>query len=50
LYSPTLVGEVRREYPFHLVNLRAVRKATSKPVKVSYTGLGVIAAATTNLF
>ena len=50
LYSPTLVGEVRREYPFHIVNLRAVRKATSKPVKVSYTGLGVIAAATTNLY
>src|SRR6266851_1953636 len=50
LYSPTLVGEIRREYPFHLVNLRAVRKATKKPVKVSYTGLGVIAAATTNLY
>ena len=49
LYSPTCIGEVRREVPFHLVNLRAVRKATSKPVKVSYTGLGVIAAATTNL-
>jgi len=49
LYSPTCVGEVRREVPFHLVNLRAVRKATKKPVKVSYTGLGVIAAATTNL-
>ncbi len=50
LYSPTCVGEVRREVPFHLVNLRAVRKATKKPVKVSYTGLGVIAAATTNLY
>ena len=50
LYSPTLVGEIRREYPFHIVNLRAVRKATKKPVKVSYTGLGVIAAATTNLY
>ena len=49
LFSPTCVGEVRREVPFHLVNLRAVRKATKKPVKVSYTGLGVIAAATTNL-
>ena len=49
LYSPTCIGEVRREVPFHLVNLRAVRKATKKPVKVSYTGLGVIAAATTNL-
>ena len=50
LYSPTCVGEVRREYPFHITQLRAVRKATRKPVKVSYTGLGVIAAATTNLY
>ncbi|HSS90779.1 MAG TPA: hypothetical protein VLL69_15800, partial [Streptosporangiaceae bacterium] len=50
LYSPTCVGEVRREVPFHLNHLRAVRKATKKPVKVSYTGLGVIAAATTNLY
>ena len=25
-YSPTCVGEVRREVPFHLVNLRAVRR------------------------
>ncbi len=49
LYSPTCIGEIRREVPFHMVNLRAVRKATKKPVKVSYTGLGVIAAATTNL-
>ena len=49
LFSPTCVGEISREVPFHLVNLRAVRKATKKPVKVSYTGLGVIAAATTNL-
>ena len=38
LFSPTCVGEIAREVPFHLVNLRAVRKATSKPVKVSYTG------------
>jgi methionine synthase II (cobalamin-independent) len=50
LYSPTCVGEVRREVPFHLNHLRAARKATKKPVKVSYTGLGVIAAATTNLY
>src|SRR5260370_24467788 len=46
LYSPTCIGEIRREVPFHLVNLRAVRKATTKPVKVSYTGLGGVAAAT----
>jgi 5-methyltetrahydropteroyltriglutamate--homocysteine methyltransferase len=44
------VGEVTREHPFHLANLRAVRKATKKPVKISYTGIQVIAAATTNQF
>ncbi|MBA3409528.1 MAG: cobalamin-independent methionine synthase II family protein [Geodermatophilaceae bacterium] len=49
LYSPTCVGEINREHPFHLAHLRAVRKATKKPVKISYTGLGVIAAATQNL-
>jgi methionine synthase II (cobalamin-independent) len=48
LYSPTCVGEVRREHPFHLANLRAVRKHTKKPVKVSYTGLQVLVAASTN--
>ena len=48
LYSPTVVGEVTREHPFHLAALRAVRKATSKPVKVSYTGMQVLAAASTN--
>ena len=50
LFSPTCVGEVTREHPFHLANLRAVRKATKKPVKISYTGIQVIAAATTNQF
>jgi len=50
LYSPTCVGEVRREHPFHLATLRAVRKATKKPVKISYTGLQVLAAAATNQF
>lgn len=49
LFSPTCDGEIRREYPFHLNHLRATRKVTNKPVKVSYTGLGVLAAATTNL-
>ena len=48
LYSPTVVGEVRREYSFHMANLRAVRKATKKPVKVSYVGMQVLAAASTN--
>ena len=50
LFSPTCVGEIEREYPFHLAQLRATRKATNKPVKVSYTGLCVIAAATTNQY
>lgn len=48
LFSPTCVGEVRREHPFHLSTLRATRKATKKPVKISYTGIQVLAAATTN--
>jgi 5-methyltetrahydropteroyltriglutamate--homocysteine methyltransferase len=50
LFAPTCVGEVRREHPFHMANLRAVRKATSKPVKVSYTGIQVLAAATNNQY
>ncbi len=50
LFAPTCVGEVRREHPFHLATLRAVRKATAKPVKVSYTGIQVLAAATNNLY
>ena len=50
LFAPTCVGEVRREHPFHLATLRAVRKATKKPVKVSYTGIQVLAAATNNLY
>jgi 5-methyltetrahydropteroyltriglutamate--homocysteine methyltransferase len=50
LFAPTCVGEVRREYPFHLATLRAVRKATNKPVKISYTGIQVLAAATNNLY
>jgi methionine synthase II (cobalamin-independent) len=50
LYSPTCVGEVTREHPFHLATLRATRKATSKPVKISYVGVGVLAAATTNQY
>ena len=30
LFSPTCVGEVKREYPFHLASLRATRKATKR--------------------
>jgi 5-methyltetrahydropteroyltriglutamate--homocysteine methyltransferase len=50
LFAPTCHGEVRREYPFHLANLRATRKATTKPVKISYTGIQVLAAATNNQY
>jgi 5-methyltetrahydropteroyltriglutamate--homocysteine methyltransferase len=50
LYAPTCLGEVRREHPFHLATLRAVRKATRKPVKISYTGIQVLAAATNNQY
>ena len=50
LYAPTCTGEVRREYPFHLATLRAMRRATKKPVKTSYTGLQVLAAATNNQY
>lgn len=50
LFAPTCIGEVRREYPFHLATLRAARRATNKPVKISYTGVGVLAAATNNLY
>jgi methionine synthase II (cobalamin-independent) len=48
LYSPTCIGEVSRTGPLHLANLRAVRKHTKKPVKVSYTGIQVLVACTTN--
>ena len=34
LFSPTCVGEVRREHPFHLATLRAVRKATEDRKRV----------------
>jgi len=50
LYAPTCVGEVRREHPFHLATLRALRRATRKPVKISYTGIQVLAAASNNQF
>jgi 5-methyltetrahydropteroyltriglutamate--homocysteine methyltransferase len=45
LYAPTVVGPVSRRAPFAMHALRAVRKATKKPVKISYQGLHVLAAA-----
>lgn len=50
LFAPTCFGEVRREHPIHTAALRAVRKATKKPVKISYTGIQVLAAATNNQY
>ena len=49
LYAPTCVGEVRRRYPFHLETLKAMRQSTDRPIKISYTGVGAITAATNNL-
>ncbi|MGQ0577241.1 MAG: cobalamin-independent methionine synthase II family protein [Pseudonocardia sp.] len=50
MYSPVVVGEVAREHPFHLATLRATRRATKKPVKISYAGVQVLAAAATNQY
>jgi 2-hydroxypropyl-CoM lyase len=36
LFAPTVVGEVSRRTSFAMPTLRAVRKATKKPVKISY--------------
>ncbi|MGH9024299.1 MAG: cobalamin-independent methionine synthase II family protein, partial [Acidimicrobiia bacterium] len=49
LYAPTCVGEVRRRYPFHLDTLKAMRRATDLPIKISYTGVGALTAATNDL-
>jgi len=50
LFAPTVVGEVERIAPFHVAQLRAVRKATKKPVKVSYTGIQVLTLAANDQF
>jgi len=50
LFSPTVIGEIRREHPFHGAALRAMKKATNKPIKISYTGMQVLAAASTNQY
>jgi methionine synthase II (cobalamin-independent) len=50
LFAPTVVGEVRRKAPFAKATLRAVRKATNKPVKVSYQGIQVLAAASNDTY
>jgi methionine synthase II (cobalamin-independent) len=45
LFAATVVGPVSRRTSFALPTLRAVRKATKKPVKISYQGIHVLAAA-----
>ncbi|MFC4941908.1 cobalamin-independent methionine synthase II family protein [Pseudonocardia sp. GCM10023141] len=50
LYAPTCVGEVRRRYPFHVETLKAMRRSTDRPIKISYTGVGAMTAATNNLY
>lgn len=42
LFAPTVVDDVRRRHSFHMATLRAVRKATNKPVKISYNGIQVL--------
>lgn len=49
LYAPTCVGEIRRRFPFHVDTLKALRRATNKPMKISYTGVGALTAATNSL-
>jgi 5-methyltetrahydropteroyltriglutamate--homocysteine methyltransferase len=46
LYAPTCVGEIRRRHPFHVDTLKALRRSTDKPIKISYTGIGALTAAT----
>jgi 5-methyltetrahydropteroyltriglutamate--homocysteine methyltransferase len=48
LYAPTCVGEINRVYPYHVETLKAVKRATNKPIKISYTGVGAMTAATNN--
>lgn len=50
LYAPTVVGPVSRKASFALPTLRAVRKATKKPVKISYQGIHVLAAASNDQY
>jgi len=42
MISPRCVGPVSAQGSFHLESLEAVRRATTRPVKVSYTGLQVL--------
>src|SRR5579859_3666255 len=49
LFAATVTGPVSRRTSFAMPTLRAVRKATRKPVKVSYQGIHVLAAASNDL-
>ena len=48
LYSPTCNGPISRKVPWLLEQLKAVKKATDKPVKVQYMGLAGMTMATHN--
>lgn len=43
LYAPRCDGPISRRMPLHLENVRALRRATDRPLKVSYTGIQVLA-------
>lgn len=50
LFAPTVIDKVERLAPFHVAHLRAMRKATKKPVKVNYTGIQVLTLAANDQF
>jgi len=50
LFAPTVVSEVRRRHSFHLATVRAARRATKKPVKVSYNGIQVLTLASNDQY
>lgn len=43
LYAPRCEGPVSLRRPLHLETIRALRRATERPIKVSYTGIHVLA-------
>lgn len=49
LHAGTLAGEVKRHGAIMVEQAKALKKATSKPTKVQYTGMQVLAQATNDL-
>lgn len=49
LHAGTLTHEVRRQGSIMVEQARALKKATTKPVKIQYTGMQVLAQATNDL-